>query len=120
MASLRNPGEADRVHELGGQVIWVDADPSVRYAWIQANKATRGRIEEDEKTFEQFVAEEQAEMTPSGDSATLNMAGVKDKSDVKVSNDGTDIEAFKNQAEQAIAHIIWATLNSCIIGPNNE
>src|SRR5512146_1678799 len=26
MASLRNPGEADRVHELGGTMVWVDAD----------------------------------------------------------------------------------------------
>src|SRR5438045_2948405 len=26
IGSLRHPGEADRVHELGGQVVWVDAD----------------------------------------------------------------------------------------------
>src|SRR5882724_2080634 len=25
MASLRNPGEADRIHELGGTMVWVDA-----------------------------------------------------------------------------------------------
>jgi dephospho-CoA kinase len=106
MASLRNPGEADRVHELGGQVIWVDADPKVRYDRIQANKATRGRIEEDEKTFEQFMAEEQAEMTTTGDSATLNMSGVRDKADLTIHNDGSGIEDFKDEAEQALAHII--------------
>src|SRR5678816_3977298 len=26
ISSLRNPYEADRIHELGGSVIWVDAD----------------------------------------------------------------------------------------------
>lgn len=106
IASLRNPGEADRVHQLGGQVLWVDANPSARYERIQTNKATRGRIEEDDKTFDQFIAEEQAEMTSSGDSATLNMSGVRDKADLTVSNDGSDIETFKDAAEQAIIHII--------------
>ena len=28
IASLRNPGEADRVHALGGSVLWIDADPA--------------------------------------------------------------------------------------------
>jgi len=106
MASLRNPGEADRVHELGGKVIWVDADPKLRYSRIQTNKSTRDRIEEDEKTYEQFAAEEQAEMTYSGDRATLSMTGVKDNADLMIVNDGNDIDVFKDQSEQAIVHII--------------
>src|SRR6478672_7556726 len=36
ISSLRHPGEVDRVHELGGQVIWVDADPKVRYERINS------------------------------------------------------------------------------------
>jgi dephospho-CoA kinase len=106
IASLRNPGEADRVHELGGTVIWIDAKPRVRYERIQANKATRGRIEEDDRTFEQFVAEEQAEMTTSGDSATLNMSAVKELSDITVMNNGDNIETFKNQAEHVLKDLI--------------
>src|SRR4051794_33868422 len=31
LASLRNPGEADRVHELGGKVVWLDAPQELRY-----------------------------------------------------------------------------------------
>ena len=44
MSSLRNPYEADRVHELGGTVVWVDAEPRVRYERLQAAKRVVDRI----------------------------------------------------------------------------
>jgi dephospho-CoA kinase len=102
VASLRNPGEADKVHELGGAVVWTDADPKIRYERIQTHAAERNRAEEDNKTFEQFVAEEQAEMTTTGDAATLNMSAVKERADLIIANDGIDIEAFKDAAEQEL------------------
>lgn len=102
MASLRNPGEADRVHELGGTVIWIDADPKVRYDRVQANKHLRGRNEEDNKTFEQFMEEETAEMKHSGDEATLNMAGVKQKSDLIIDNSNENIEVFRADIEDKL------------------
>jgi dephospho-CoA kinase len=105
IASLRNPGEADRIHELGGHVIWIDADPRVRYDRIQAHKSERDRAEEDNKTFEEFVVEEAAEMHQSGDDATLDMSAVKEQADLTITNDGTDIEAFKNEAETALAGV---------------
>jgi dephospho-CoA kinase len=82
IASLRNPFEVDRVHELGGSVWWLDADPLLRFTRIRANASQRARAEEDEKTFEQFLAEEKAEMYSSGDEATLNMAAVREKADI--------------------------------------
>lgn len=88
IASLRNPGEADRVHELGGHVIWVDADPKIRYHRISS--ADRGRSSEDNKSYEQFLAEEQAEMQASGDAATLDMSTVKTKSDLNLKNESTE------------------------------
>ncbi len=103
VASLRNPGEADRVHELGGQVVWVDADPQVRYDRIQVNKNIRGRAGEDEKSFEQFIADELAEMNSSGDEATLNMSAVKEQSNLRLLNNGNDIAAFQDEAEKALA-----------------
>jgi cytidylate kinase len=84
LASLRHPAEADRVHELGGTVLWMDADPRVRYDRIV--HANRGRTE-DNKTFEQFLIDDQAEMHPTGDVATLNMAGVRDRADVTIMNE---------------------------------
>lgn len=90
IASLRNPGEVERVHELAGIVIWCDADPQIRYERVQA--ANRGRGGEDEKTYEQFLAEEEAEMHSVGDAATLNMAAVKDLCDTTILNEGSEAD----------------------------
>jgi cytidylate kinase len=84
IASIRNPGEVNRIHELGGKVIWVDADPQIRYGRI----FSRQRTAEDNKTFEQFVQEEQVEMKHSGDSATLSMGDVALGSDITFLNNG--------------------------------
>lgn len=96
IASLRHPGEADRIHELGGMVIWVDADPQIRYKRVISNSHLRDRAAEDQKTFEQFIAEEKAEMQHSGDEATLNMSGVKDKADIFLENNG-NFDEFKTK-----------------------
>ena len=93
MASLRNPGEVERLHQLGGKEIWMDADPKIRYDRIRSSN--RGRFEEDSKSFEEFLAEEEAEMHPSGDEATLNMAKVKEMSDIFIDNNYPDMESFK-------------------------
>lgn len=98
ITSIRNPGEPDRIHDLGGKVVWVDADPKIRYERI----TSRQRSTEDKKTYQEFVEEEKAEMTPSGDETTLNMAGVKDRSDIFLENNGNDLEAFKNEAEKIL------------------
>ena len=101
VASLRNPGEADRVHELGGKVVWVDAEPRVRYDRIQS--VNRGRGSEDTKTYEEFLAEQEAEMQSSGDEATLSLSGVKAKSDQVLMNQSTPeaLEADVNQLANA-------------------
>ena len=103
VGSLRHPGEADRVHELGGILVWVDADPRIRYERIQRNLHERASTHaEHDKTFEEFLAEEEREMTHSGDAATLNMSAVKERADIVLLNEGNDIEAFKDDAEKAL------------------
>lgn len=101
MASLRNPGEADRIHELGGIMVWVDAAARLRYDRIQANAAARSRAEEDNKTFKQFLAEETAEMHASGDKATLDMAAVKDRCDVFLDN-SHDLAGLQTELNKAL------------------
>lgn len=102
VGSLRHPGEADRVHELGGTMVWLDAEPKIRYERIQANLAEReGKHAEQNKSFEEFLAEEQREMHPTGDEATLNMSAVKGRADVTLFNNG-GIEDFLNQAQAAL------------------
>jgi len=96
IASLRNPGEAVRVHELGGTVVWVDADSRIRYERI--HNSHRGRDEEDNKTYEEFLAEEEAEMHTTGDAATLNMTAVHELSDITIMNE-SDLEALQKITE---------------------
>lgn len=87
VGSLRNPGEIDTIHAYGGKAVWVDADPRIRYERIR--RANRGRGSEDNKTYKQFLAEEQAEMQHSGDAATLNMSAVKSLCAITILNDST-------------------------------
>ena len=98
-SSLRNPGEVDEIHRLGGKVVWVDADIHVRYQRVinRQKNAT-----EDNVTFEEFVKEEQEQMEHQEDEATLSLSAVKAKADIFLDNSGHDINAFKNQAEKAL------------------
>jgi cytidylate kinase len=104
MASMRNPGEADRIHDFGGTMVWIDADPRVRYDRVQANAAARNRAEEDNKTFEQFLAEEEAEMhvPEGGDSAMLDGAAVKARCDVFLTNDSADLATLEAAIQAAL------------------
>ena len=102
LASLRNPGEADEVHKLGGKVVWLDADPKLRYQRIYS----RQRSSEDKKTFEQFLAEEGAEQHHSSDEATLSWQGVKDRADYFITNDNNDLEEFKQIAKKVLKPIL--------------
>lgn len=94
VGSLRNAGEADLVHELDGKVIWVDADPLLRYQRISSGN--RNRVEDD-KTYREFIRDEQAEMNEQGDSATLNMGQVKTKSDIFIENNYSDVVTLKTE-----------------------
>jgi dephospho-CoA kinase len=104
MASLRNPGEADRIHEFGGTMVWVDADPKVRYDRVRANAESRNRAEEDNKTFEEFLAEEAVEMhvPEGGDVAMLDGAAVKARCDITIINDGQNIDDLKSKVEKSL------------------
>jgi len=105
ISSIRNPGEADRIHELGGKVVWVDADPKIRYERIMG----RRRGTEDTKTFEQFMAEEQAEMEGTGDPASLDMLAVKQKADIFIQNDTETTEQFIKLASSALKELMTAS-----------
>ena len=102
ISSLRNYGEADRVHELGGKVVWTDADPKVRYERI----FNRRQGDKDKKTYEEFLAEEQAEKVHAGDEATLSWQGVKDRADIFITNDSDDMDEFKMTVRKALSGLI--------------
>jgi dephospho-CoA kinase len=105
IASLRNPGEVDRVHDLGGKVVWVDAEPRIRYERVQANALSRGRAGEDNMTYEQFLSEEESEMNRlvSGDDTTLNMLAVKERSDISIDNSLPDLSNLRVAVDNALS-----------------
>lgn len=107
LASLRNPGEVDEVHAKGGVVIWLDADPRLRYDRIQDNAHLRGKSREvdDKKTFEVFLAEEEAEMYHSDleDKTTLSLNAVKKKSDIFIFNNTHDLGKLTNDLAHALS-----------------
>ena len=102
IASLRNPYEADRIHELGGTVWWLDADPKLRYDRIQRGRAERGRAGEDQKTYEEFLAEEEAEMHGTSDIASLDGSLVRKKSDLSLQNAGSDMDEFAAEVDEVL------------------
>jgi len=104
IASLRNPGEADRIHELGGKLIWLDAMPKIRFERVRTSQSSRGahRAADDNITFVQFIAAEEAEMHHSGDEATLNMSEVRKKADVFIDNNSEVIGPFLEKIEKSL------------------
>jgi cytidylate kinase len=104
ISSLRNPGEVDSVHKLGGVVVWVDAEPRMRYERVQANAAARARDTEDKISYEQFLGDEAAEMNQSlkSDNTALNMSAVKDLCDIFIENSGQDIAGLRKMVEKAL------------------
>lgn len=101
VSSIRNPGEVDIIHEEGGKLLWVDADPKVRYERIYS----RGR-DDDEKTFEQFSKEEQAEMQYSGDKATLSIGEVKKQADETLINNSSNLGDLDEQVGYTLGKIL--------------
>lgn len=102
VGSLRHPGEADRIHDIGGIVIWVDADPEIRYKRITSGPARANKGAEDTVTFEEFLKQQEREMHPTGDSATLNISAVKERCDVFFMNNGDDLDTFRLEVEQRL------------------
>lgn len=97
LGSIRNRGEAGRLHELGGQLVWVDAEQKLRYERV----AGRERDAESRMTYEQFIANESAEMNQSGDETTLGLAEVKAAADVFIENNGS-LKDFRQAIEKAL------------------
>lgn len=98
IVSVRRPEEARTIQRAGGLMLWIDAAREVRYERILG--ANRGRVT-DVKTFEEFSAEEDREMNPASDSPfELNMAGVRDISDIQVLNEFDSREAFEEDLKK--------------------
>lgn len=96
--ALRARAEVEKIKELGGTVIGVDADPKIRYG-----RAVARGSEKDNVTYEEWLAQEQKETNPD-DPTKQDVFGALKQSDFIVQNNGT-IEELYTQIEEVLVSI---------------
>lgn len=98
IGSIRAVGEAERLKQVGGKLIVVDADPHIRYERLKG----RGRAD-DNISFEQFQEKEAADMAHGQtDPTKFGMAAVIESGDIRIVNNNNDIEDFKRQVVKVL------------------
>ncbi|MFT4532201.1 MAG: dephospho-CoA kinase [Candidatus Saccharimonadales bacterium] len=92
-SAIRAIGEAEKIHELNGIIIFVDADPKVRYQRSQA----RGRdANEQGRSFEEFMATERSEIdVDPTDKSVQNLTAMREMADIIITNEYGTIEEFQ-------------------------
>ena len=96
--SLRAVAEVQRIKELGGVVLGVDAYPEIRYQHILG----RGG-EKDDVSFEQWLDQERRETNPN-DSAKQDIFGALKESDYIIPNNGT-VEELHTEIDEVLEKI---------------
>jgi dephospho-CoA kinase len=93
IGSIRGTGEAERLKQVGGKLIMVDADPHIRYERLK----NRGRAD-DQISFEEFQQHEAGEMAHGEtDPTKFGMAAVIEQADIKLMNSSNDFDEFRKQ-----------------------
>jgi len=93
--SIRAPGEAEAIKNLGGMMFAVDADKQLRYERITARAS-----ETDHVSFEEFKKNEDREMT-STDPNKQNLGRCISMADHVLKNNGT-IEELKKEVDKIL------------------
>ncbi len=95
-SAIRAIGEAEKIHDLGGIVVFVDADPKIRYKRSQSRQRDAN---EKGKTFEEFMATERSEIdVDPTDKSVQNLIAMKEMADIVIENDYESIQEFSVEA----------------------
>lgn len=95
-SAIRAIGEAEKIKELGGIIIFVDADPKVRYARSQARMRDANEVG---KSFEEFMETERSEIdVDPNDKSVQNLTAMKEMADLVIDNNHDSIEEFQEAA----------------------
>lgn len=89
ISGIRTAGEVRALKKAGGIMVFVDADPRIRYERMIG----RDRDNETKLTFEEFLTNEQKEISGAKTDADQNIAAVREMSDLYIENNGT-LEEF--------------------------
>lgn len=99
-SGIRAICEAEKIQELGGGIIFVDASPQVRYERSQMRSRDANEVN---KSFEEFMTSEQSEMPSDPDNKFVqNISAMKKMATLVIDNSDQDIEKFKDYAEQLL------------------
>lgn len=104
ISGIRSIGEIEALHTAGGVLVFVDADPQVRY-----NRTVQRVRDANEQgiTFEDFIKMEASERpADNADKTIQNLNAAKDMADVCLENNGNDITAFKEEIRKVIVPLL--------------
>lgn len=97
--SIRVPAEAEAVRDAGGIIIAVDADRKIRYKRVVERASETDRV-----SYEDFVRQEEAEMTGDGGVASQNLSAVVEGADVFFENNGA-LEELHQKIDALMAQL---------------
>lgn len=97
VSAIRTIGEANKIHQLGGVMVFVDAPIDVRYKRIIQRK----RDEEANVSFEEYKKREEAELSGGNRDDVQNLNAVRDICDLLLINNKTK-EDFYEKAEKGL------------------
>lgn len=102
-SGIRAIGEAEEIQRLNGIIIFVDADPKVRYE----RAVTRARdANEKGRTFEEFLATERSETDVDPEDKNIqNLPAMKRMADIIIENDHDDVETFQEHAVRKLEEL---------------
>ena len=85
LTGIRTAGEVKALKSAGGTMVFVDANPELRYERMKS----RLRDGEALKTFDEFIAYENQEISGAKTDSDQNIGAVREMSDVYLENNGT-------------------------------
>lgn len=99
VSGIRSIGEVEKLHELGGILLFVDANPELRYERAQS----RNRDVQDSISYTEFLAQEaiESEGIDPTDKTVQNLPAMKTMADYVMHNNN-ELEAFLAEANRLI------------------
>ena len=88
ISGIRSMGELKAIKQVGGVMIFVDADPKLRYERMQK----RARDAEADKSFEEFMQLDENEKNAGPTDADYRVDEIDEKADIHLDNSGTIAE----------------------------
>lgn len=102
ISGIRSIGEVEKLHEIGGKLIFVDADAKTRFSRARA----RSRDIQDTMSLEEFMAQEasESEGIDQTDKTIQNLPATKNLADYVVENNA-DLESFLQKIKAIVAEL---------------